>query len=369
MPIVMSATASWEQSLPALRNRLVGRARRLGADPVAAEDLAQDALQEAWRLRQRIYDPAGVDRWLDAIFTNIYRRWARSVGQEHAARLETLSAEVDLAEDYDLEVELERSELVELLDRALGMLPTEARDVLIGRFVEDTPLGELARRLELQPGTLRMRLQRGKLALRKVLTTTYADDAVSLGLIPGTEAGWQETRIWCPRCGTARLRGRFRGPERAVEFACPKDDRSSTHDDSSSMVVHSDTAAFGVTGFRSTFNKVGDEAYESWLDRLSGHDDHPHSRAVTWDEHGCVRARCSHCGRVERTHPQFQALFTPDGRRFRQDYPRARAVACREVEVEGTPALLTSFESLTSRARLDVVLARGSFRVLRSQRY
>jgi DNA-directed RNA polymerase specialized sigma24 family protein len=75
--MVMSAPASWEQSLPALRNRLVGRARRLGVDAVAAEDLAQDALHEAWRLRERIYDPAGFDRWLDAIFTNIYRRWAR----------------------------------------------------------------------------------------------------------------------------------------------------------------------------------------------------------------------------------------------------------------------------------------------------
>ncbi len=135
------------------------------------------------------------------------------------------------------------------------------------------------------------------------------------------------------------------------------------------MVVGSDTAAFGVTGFRSTFNKLGDQAYEFWLDRLNGHDDHPHWRAVTWDKHGCVQARCSNCGRTERTHPQFQALFTPDGRRFWQDHPRARAVACREVVVEGAPALLTSFQSLTSRARLDVVLARDSFRVLRSQRY
>ena len=314
----MSTSVPWEQSLPALRNRLVARARRLGVDPVAAEDLAQDTLHEAWRLRERIYDPAGVDRWLDAIFTNVYRRWTRGVGQEHAARLATLSAGVDLAMGYDLEVELERGELVELLDRALGMLPTAARDLLIGRFVEETPLVELAGQLGLQPGTLRMRLQRGKLALRKVLTTTYADDAVWLGLIPGAEVGWQETRIWCPRCGTARLRGRFSGPQRAVEFACPNDDPSSTHDDSSSMVVGSDTAAFGVTGFRSTFNKLGDQAYEFWLDRLSGHDHHPHLRAVTCDEHGCVRARCSNCGRTERTHPLFQALFTPDGRRFRR---------------------------------------------------
>ncbi len=44
-----------------------------------------------------------------------------------------------MAEDYDLEVELERSELVELVDRALGLLPTGTRDALIGRFVDGTP--------------------------------------------------------------------------------------------------------------------------------------------------------------------------------------------------------------------------------------
>ena len=171
----------------------------------------------------------------------------------------------DLAEDCDLEVELERGELVELLDRALGMLPSETRDVLIGRFVEETPLGELAGQLGLQPGALRMRLQRGKLALRKVLTTTYADDAVSLGLIPGTVAGWQETRIWCPGAGapacagvSAVLGGRSSSPARIDRFIiCPW------------TVVHSDTTALGVTGFRSTFNKVGHQAHEFWPDRLA----------------------------------------------------------------------------------------------------
>ncbi len=198
MPIVMSASPSWEQALPDLRKRLVSRARRLGVDAVTAEDLAQDTLQEAWRLRERIYDPAGVDRWLDAIFSNIHRRWARCAGQEHSARLQTAGAAPDVAEDCDLEVELERGELVELLTGAFALLPSETRDVLIGRFVEETPLGELAGQLGLQPGALRMRLQRGKLALRRVLTTTYAADAVSLGLIPGTVAGWQETRILVP---------------------------------------------------------------------------------------------------------------------------------------------------------------------------
>jgi hypothetical protein len=50
-----------------------------------------------------------------------------------------------------------------------------------------------------------MRLQRGKLALREVLTTTCGDDALAYGLIREAEAGWMATRIWCPHCGAVRL--------------------------------------------------------------------------------------------------------------------------------------------------------------------
>jgi DNA-directed RNA polymerase specialized sigma24 family protein len=62
---------SWDELLPGLRDRLIRRARRLGVDSEAAEDLAQQALYEAWRLRSRIYDPAGVDRWVFVILGNL----------------------------------------------------------------------------------------------------------------------------------------------------------------------------------------------------------------------------------------------------------------------------------------------------------
>ena len=164
MPILMSAPASWEQALPALRNRLVGRARRLGVDPITAEDLAQDALQEAWRLRERVYDPTGVERWLDAIFSPTSTGAGRQEQDKSTGLVSRPPARAaDVAEDYDLEVELQRSKLVELVDRALGLLPTgTARDVSFGQFINNLP-GELAGQLGLHPGTLHMRLQRGKL--------------------------------------------------------------------------------------------------------------------------------------------------------------------------------------------------------------
>lgn len=359
MQIVVSTSTHWEESLPALRGRLVGRARRLGVDPASAEDLAQDALHEAWRLRDRVYDPSGIDRWVDAIFTNVHRRWAKRTGTER--NVQSTSDASELAGDFDVEVELERGELADLLDRALNLLPAETRHVLIGHFIHDTPLGELARQHGLRPGALRMRLQRGKLALRTALTTTYADDAVSFGLLDETEAGWQETRIWCPACGTAHLRARFSGARRGVHFVCPKEPDTW-------WAIDNDTTALGVTGFRAILKKIGVEANGFWLDRLRGHDEHPHPRPVTWDDDGGISTTCSTCSSNKRTHPAFQALFTPDARQFWQDHPRLRTTAFQQVNVDGAPALLTSYQSVTSRARLDVVVARDTFRVLRSQR-
>src|SRR5262249_32603723 len=44
-------------------------------DPAAAEDLAQETLLEAWRIRHRLVDPSGGRPWLDAIARNVCRRW------------------------------------------------------------------------------------------------------------------------------------------------------------------------------------------------------------------------------------------------------------------------------------------------------
>jgi RNA polymerase sigma factor (sigma-70 family) len=76
-----------------------------------------------------------------------------------------------LADDFDLEVDLERDDLAWLLDRALALLPPETREILVQKYVEECPQADVAARLGLTEGAVEARLQRGKLALRRVLTT------------------------------------------------------------------------------------------------------------------------------------------------------------------------------------------------------
>ena len=125
-----------------------------------------------------------------------------------------------LADDFDVEIELERRELIELLDRAMTLLPAETRAVLVKRYVEESPIAEVAEQLGTNVSAVSMRLQRGKLALRRVLTTNLRQEIAPYAVASTTEQ-WEETPFWCHLCGQHRLLG-IRNPEEGkLLFKCP----------------------------------------------------------------------------------------------------------------------------------------------------
>ena len=56
-----------------------------------------------------------------------------------------------------------------------------------------------------------MRLQRGKLALRRILAGELREDAAAYGLPVALDERWERTWIWCWKCGQERLQGRMTG--------------------------------------------------------------------------------------------------------------------------------------------------------------
>jgi RNA polymerase sigma factor (sigma-70 family) len=124
-----------EATLPLERARLVRLCLQLTGDVDAAEDLAQETLYEAWRHRHRVHDPRGLHRWLAAIARHVCRRWAQRRGRDISRRLALSHGEGEdgdapregLTDAFDVEVELERRELVDLLDRAMALLPPPTR--------------------------------------------------------------------------------------------------------------------------------------------------------------------------------------------------------------------------------------------------
>jgi hypothetical protein len=295
------------------------------------------------------------------------------------AGLEAIDA---VADGFDLALELERAELVALLDRALALLPADTRRVLVERYVEESPLTEIARRRGLSEGAVAMKLHRGRLAFRRVLAGDLRDEAAAFGLVGRSGGGWQETRMWCPWCGRRRLQGRF-GPAPAgpalpepttLALRCP--------DCCAAPGAHVANAGGpglfrGVHGYRTAYSRllVWTEAVVGAGLALGGGPCWGCGRrmrlAVDYSPEGVagwavprLRVQCPACGRGHGATLGGLLLARPEARRFWRAHPRLRLLPVREVEVAGTPALVAGFEAVGGGARWEAVCTRATLAVM-----
>jgi len=152
------------------RPRLLGFIRRRVPDPEDAEDVLQDvlsALVEANRLLMPIDHITG---WLYRVTRN------RITDLFRARRPETLDVS-DLLPSPDAgpEAEYVRVLLLEALERAIGELPPEQRDVFVANELEGRSFKELAAETGVGINTLLSRKRYAVLRLRERLRRTYED--------------------------------------------------------------------------------------------------------------------------------------------------------------------------------------------------
>lgn len=377
--VVSAEMVDWGE----LREHLSRRARALGAGSQIVEDLVQDALFEAWRARDRLSDAQGARFWGDAILRHVWLRFLRGREREQLLEsrpdFETLApSAVSLVPDdlADLEVELDREQLVELLDRALALLPIETRDLLVRRFVEEVPFGELAAHLGVSEAAVKMRVQRGKVALHRVFVTCCPEDASSLGLIDSSGSDWLETRLWCPLCAASRLHARVSGFQRDVDFRCPactpKDRPSSLP---AGLTSARDTKSLRLRTFGSIWNRLLATWWKNWPGGLADLTGDPLVTIVRAVEpmivrpdggpavfHG-VETINRRLNQISDVAAPMVALSSPKGQEFQRRHKRIRLSQYEEVEFGGLPAVRQRFESVSDSARLEVVLGRDDFRL------
>jgi RNA polymerase sigma-70 factor (ECF subfamily) len=353
-------------------------------DRNAAEDLAQETLVEAWRNHHKLRDLDKSKPWLAAIARNICQRWGRARGRE-AARLADTTAmaqsealdQLDLLPDeIDLERDLERGELVALLDRALALLPNETRDILVAHYVEGLPQSEIAARLGMTENAIAVRLHRGRRALRELLANDLRQDIAEYGFAIPSADGWSETRIWCPECGRSRLLARFEPAQGDLTIRCATCDNVVNN-----YVVqhHSNLGLFSdLKAYKPALNRVMEWAngyYRGGLETGVARcmacgrpasvktSDATSSLDGPRDLHG-VRLFCS-CQVENSCSIAGLALFTTEGRRFWREHPRIHGYPLREEQIFGRPAILVSYASLTESALLDIAFARDTLQILR----
>ena len=361
-----------QTALAAERSRLVAFCAHLSGSWDAAEDLAQETLLEAWRARGRLHDAEGLAPWLTAIARNVCLRWRRSKGRESAylAQGEALSDVLEAwdAEDGDGVADVvERPEINATLEKALATLPSVTRAALIGSYVEETPQSELAARLGLSEGALRVRLHRGRLALRQALIP--ASDT-------HTQSGWQTIRIWCPFCGRRRLEYRLEKATGSYSFRCSGPCVTGMNMIGSSvasplpnqisspkvllarhcLIMGEDyRAALGAR--RSACFRCGSEvASGQWLPGQES----PASTLL----YG-IYFVCTACQATDSGSPWHLSLDTQEAQRFWRRHPQMRALPTREIETGGRPALLIGYENVTGGERLEIIADRATYETLR----
>ena len=141
--------------------RLRRYARALTGDPSRADDLVQDTLERALS-RFSLWRPGNLRAWLFTIMHNLFVNQIKS------------AAHVDyLADDLlpDLPLRATQSDNLELrdLDRALGRLTAEQREVILLVGLEDLSYEDAAKVIGSPIGTVMSRLSRGRERLRALL--------------------------------------------------------------------------------------------------------------------------------------------------------------------------------------------------------
>ncbi|MGH2461366.1 MAG: RNA polymerase sigma factor, partial [Chloroflexota bacterium] len=277
------------------------------------------------------------------------------------------------ADSFDLEVELERGELATLLDRAMGRLPPETRQVLVERFVEETPQAETALRLGLSEGAVAMRLRRGKLALRRILSGELREQALAYGLIPAPGNDWQTTRIWCPSCGRQKIEGRFRPEVGELLLRCPSCSRGHLQINSTLPEKLSGIKTY-PRGIARVLEVIHERFRERVVDGLARCPGCQRWRPLrqgrpAWIPLGelcgeVIYIDCPGCARLDRETWQSLTWSLPAVRRFWKQHPRLRYLGEQEIDAAGHPAVTTGFASFDEAARIEVVSRRETFEVL-----
>lgn len=147
-------------------------------DDTTSWELTAEVFAQAWLARKR-FRPApdgSAGPWLQGIAQNLWRQWSRRQRLD-ATATRKLGIQLDLTAGAEEDDTLDRL-LVEQLGgdvrASLHRLPDDQRTAIELRIVDELPYDEIARRLDVTPDVVRMRVMRGLRALNADLEGRFA---------------------------------------------------------------------------------------------------------------------------------------------------------------------------------------------------
>jgi len=163
--------------------RMLAVARRVLHNEEDARDAVQDAFINAFRYRESFKGDALISTWLHSIVINsaLMRLRARTRKAEEAIEnyLPRFLPDGHYAESFaswtePVDVSLSRKETSEMVRRAIEELPETYRTVVLLRDIEGLSTEETAQIVNTTPNAVKIRLHRGRMALRTLIAPHLA---------------------------------------------------------------------------------------------------------------------------------------------------------------------------------------------------
>lgn len=141
-------------------------------DAHAAEDAVQETLSRAYRALPRFSGDYQLRAWLHRILTNVCHDEGRRRQRESqlVQRVAAVPTEVTAIDDDLGLLDVPRREVL----AALKSLPASYREAMVLRYVEEKSFHEVAEATGVTEGNARLRVHRGRAALRRALGATVA---------------------------------------------------------------------------------------------------------------------------------------------------------------------------------------------------
>ncbi len=165
--------SAWEEIVTQYSRRIFNLAYRFTSSAEAAEDLTQDVFIRIYRTLEQ-YDPKQGDlsNWLMRLARNLiiddYRHRQRNPQDsmaddvdDHTFHLRSVGGSA--------QKEMERMELASQVQEGIDKLPSDLRTCVILRDLEELSYQEIVDVLKIPEGTVKSRINRGRIELAKIL--------------------------------------------------------------------------------------------------------------------------------------------------------------------------------------------------------
>ncbi|MFH1219853.1 MAG: sigma-70 family RNA polymerase sigma factor [Candidatus Eisenbacteria bacterium] len=168
--------------------KMINLAYQITSDRDLAEDIAQETFLRAYKSAARYTEIAKFSTWLYTIAINLCRNELRRRKfkpyslEEMAEREDEGKLRIDIADETRMpDTDLEKKEITAHVRRAISMVPSKFRVALVLRDIQGLSYEEVGGILGLPEGTVKSRINRGRLRVREILSPIFDEKARTAG--------------------------------------------------------------------------------------------------------------------------------------------------------------------------------------------